>query len=83
MPTPEHNAAVKRILLKAHPDWRGRIWFFKNSVTVRGIANVWGGRPHHNPLFDNSAEAEARNLLAELEWCIENCGDRRSGPLGS
>ena len=32
--------SIQAHLLAAHPEWRGRIWIFKESVTVRGIGNV-------------------------------------------
>ena len=61
MHTKRHNKAVKRRLLKVHPEWKGRIWFFEETVTVRGIGNVWGTRCD----VDDYAcpEKEARWLL--------------------
>jgi hypothetical protein len=35
------RSALRDVLLAARPEWDGRIWIYKQSVTVRGIGNVW------------------------------------------
>jgi hypothetical protein len=36
----DEKGTLRDALLVAHPEWAGRIWINRHSVTVRGLGNV-------------------------------------------
>jgi hypothetical protein len=61
-----HRARLRKLLLDAHPEWRGRLWINKESVTVRGLGCAWV-----YPGDTWTPEHEARNVLFEFDDMIE------------
>jgi len=70
-----HRARLRKLLLDAHPEWRGRLWINKESVTVRGLGCAWvypgPARPWVYPGDTWTPEHEARNVLFEFDDMIE------------
>ena len=46
-------------LLAAKPEWRGRLWINRYSVTVRGLATAY---------FPGASDATAQDYLNLFEW---------------
>jgi hypothetical protein len=63
-PINDHNKKVHEILLREHPELRGKIRLNKESVTLLGIATLYWRTPGETP------EKEANWILGELEDCL-------------
>jgi hypothetical protein len=70
--TPEHNKKLREILLSKRPDWKGKLWIYPESVSVRGIGVVYGTRWWADRQNGFTPEKEAAELIPEFEDAEEN-----------
>ncbi len=50
---------LRKEIIKLRPDWRGKIWFHKDSITIRGVFNFWGVWLEDDDYLNNPVEGSA------------------------
>jgi len=66
----QFDEQLRGLLLNAHPEWRGKIWIYKDSVTVRGVGSVFPRYP------EIPVQEQAKHLLFYFDDLI----DQLTGP---
>jgi hypothetical protein len=65
MPVEEHKRQLRQLILARFPQFAGRIWINKQSVTIRGVGNVWPINPEITP------ETDAEHIIEIFEELME------------